>query len=214
MDLNGIILLSQILSFDNSVDGPKLNPGVDQAYALALPTYAATAYYHKKLPTQPAALEPFLAEVEQFALGDYMSALLQGSELPDGAQAGGRGEAARVHGAAGGAAAEGESARHRRACSRRTCNWTRTRRPGGWTTRYKGPDLDPLSEEAEYDPQSNAISAAYTAAINSYLRKDLKYGDQQTYMPGAYGMPGSRGTSGTRRRAGRRWTSGSERRRT
>jgi hypothetical protein len=57
-------------------------PGVDQAYALALPTYAATAYYHKKLPTQPAALEPFLAEVEQYALGEYMSALLQGSELP------------------------------------------------------------------------------------------------------------------------------------
>ena len=82
VDLNGIILLSQILSFDNSVDGPKLNPGVDQAYALALPTYAASAFYHKKLPTQPAALPPFLAEVEQFALGDYMAALLQGSDLP------------------------------------------------------------------------------------------------------------------------------------
>ncbi len=36
VDLNGIVLLSQILSFDNSVDGPKWNPGVDQAYALAL----------------------------------------------------------------------------------------------------------------------------------------------------------------------------------
>ena len=82
VDLNGIILLSQILSFDNSVDGPKLNPGVDQAYALALPTYAATAFYHKKLPSQPAALEPFLTEVEQYAMGDYMHALLEGSELP------------------------------------------------------------------------------------------------------------------------------------
>jgi carboxypeptidase C (cathepsin A) len=82
VDLNGIVLLSQILSFDNSVDGPKLNPGVDQSYALALPTYAATAYYHKKLAVQPAALEPFLAEVEQYALGDYMGALLAGSELP------------------------------------------------------------------------------------------------------------------------------------
>jgi len=59
VDLNGVVLLSQILSFDNSVDGPKWNPGVDQAYALALPTYAASAFYHKKLPTQPAALEPF-----------------------------------------------------------------------------------------------------------------------------------------------------------
>ena len=38
VDLNGIILLSQILSFDNSIDEPARNPGVDQAYALALPT--------------------------------------------------------------------------------------------------------------------------------------------------------------------------------
>ncbi len=64
------------------MDGPKMNPGDDQAYALALPTFAATAWYHKKLPTQPAALEPFLTEVEQYAMGDYMSALLQGSQLP------------------------------------------------------------------------------------------------------------------------------------
>ena len=42
VDLNGVILLSQILAFDNSVDGPAANPGVDQAYALALPTFAAT----------------------------------------------------------------------------------------------------------------------------------------------------------------------------
>ena len=34
VDLNGIILLSQILSFDNSVDDPKWNPGVDQSYAI------------------------------------------------------------------------------------------------------------------------------------------------------------------------------------
>src|SRR5258708_10705090 len=83
VDLNGMVLLSAILSFDNSVDGPKWNPGVDQAYALALPTYAASAFYHKKLAAQPAGLGPFLAEVEQFALGDYMSALLQGSDLPE-----------------------------------------------------------------------------------------------------------------------------------
>ncbi len=73
---------------------------------------------------------------------------------------------------------------------------------GRLDTRYKGPDLDPFSEEAEYDPQSNAISSAYTAAINTYLRKDLKYGDQQTYKPGAYQRARRlRGTSATRCRA-------------
>jgi carboxypeptidase C (cathepsin A) len=82
VDLNGIVLLSAILSFDNSVDGPRFNPGVDQAYALALPTYAASAFYHHKLPSPPADLQPFLAEVETFALGEYEAALLQGAVLP------------------------------------------------------------------------------------------------------------------------------------
>ena len=62
LDLNGIILLSQILNFDDSVDQPQFNPGVDLPYALALPTYTATAWYHHKLPNQPAELEPLLKD--------------------------------------------------------------------------------------------------------------------------------------------------------
>ena len=67
VDLNGIILLSQILNFDGSADAPQFNPGVDLPYMLALPTYTATAWYHHKLTNQPAALEPLLREVENFA---------------------------------------------------------------------------------------------------------------------------------------------------
>src|SRR6202020_3051942 len=52
---------------------------------------------------------------------------------------------------------------------------------GRLDTRYKGPDIDPLSSDAEYDPQSNAISSTYTAALNQYMRTDLKYGENQTY---------------------------------
>src|SRR6202011_4818437 len=81
LDLNGIILLSQILNFDNSVDGPQFNPGMDLPYALALPTYTATAWYHHKLQEQPAALEPLLREVEAFAMSDYLQALAAGSTL-------------------------------------------------------------------------------------------------------------------------------------
>jgi carboxypeptidase C (cathepsin A) len=83
VDLNGVILLSQILSFDTSIDGPEFNPGIDLPYELALPTFAATAFYHHKLPQQPAELEPFLREVEQYALGDYAQALMAGSRLDD-----------------------------------------------------------------------------------------------------------------------------------
>ena len=51
LDLNGVILLSAFLAMDDSADSPQFNPGIDQPYVLALPTYAATAWYHHKLPT-------------------------------------------------------------------------------------------------------------------------------------------------------------------
>jgi carboxypeptidase C (cathepsin A) len=189
VDLNGVILLSQILSFDNSVDGPKWNPGVDQAYALGLPTFAATAFYHKKLPSQPIALEPFLKEVEQYAMGDYMSALLQGSELPAAQK---QEVAEMLHAYTGLPVALLLKANLRISGGmfEKDLQLDEDTTTGRLDSRYKGPDIDPLSEESDYDPQSNAISAAYTAAINNYLRKDLKYGDQQTYIPGAYDQPG------------------------
>jgi carboxypeptidase C (cathepsin A) len=185
VDLNGIVLLSAILSFDNSIDGPRFNPGVDQAYALGLPTFAASAFYHHKLPVQPPALEPFLAEVEQFALGEYESALLQGSELSDVRK---QAVAEKLHSYTGLSVAYLLKANLRVTGGGFSKNLeidsdTTT---GRLDTRYTGPDLNPLSEEAEYDPQSNAISAAYTTAINQYLRKELKYGEQDTYKPSLY----------------------------
>ena len=186
VDLNGIILLSAILSFDNSIDGPSFNPGVDQAYALGLPTFAASAFYHKKLPTQPAALEPFLAEVEQFALGEYLSALMQGSELSEAKK---KAMAEKLHNYTGLPVAYLLKANLRVTGGMFTKNLQGDSEmtTGRLDTRYSGPDLDPLSKEAEYDPQSNAISAAYTTAINQYLRKELKYGAQDTYKPSLYG---------------------------
>ncbi len=185
VDLNGIILLSQILSFDNSIDGPKWNPGVDQAYALGLPTFAATAFYHHKLPTQPAALEPFLAEVEQYALGDYMLALLQGSELPEAKR---QAVAEKLHGYTGLPVAYLLRANLRvtGGAFSKQLQLDDEMTTGRLDARYKGPDLDPLSADAEYDPQSNAISSAYTAALNQYMRTELKYGKDLTYKPGAY----------------------------
>jgi carboxypeptidase C (cathepsin A) len=189
IDLNGIILLSAILSFDNSVDEPKLNPGVDQAYALALPTYAASAWYHHKLPSQPEALEPFLKEVEAYALGDYMNALLQGSELPDARK---QAVAEKLHEYTGLPVAYllKSDLRVEGGAFSKTLEDAEGVTTGRLDTRYQGPDYDPLSEEADYDPQSNAISSAYTTAINQYMREDLKFGENWTYKPSAYGEPG------------------------
>ncbi len=81
VDFNGIVQLSQILNFDLSADSPQFNPGTDQPYITALPTYAATAWYHHRLVGPQPELEPFLKEVEQFATTDYAQALQQGSAL-------------------------------------------------------------------------------------------------------------------------------------
>jgi carboxypeptidase C (cathepsin A) len=56
---------------------------------------------------------------------------------------------------------------------------------GRLDTRFSGPNLNPLSESAEYDPQSSAISSAYVSLFNDYVRRDLKYGEGQTYLPEA-----------------------------
>jgi carboxypeptidase C (cathepsin A) len=189
VDLNGIVLLSTILDFDNSPDGPSRNPGIDQPYVLALPTYAATAFYHRKLPTQPPALEPFLHEVEDFALGEYQTALMQGALLPEDRQ---RAIAEKLH------KYTGLTVEYLMKSNLRVSGgaFSKTLQdPEGITTgrvdtRYVGPDLDRLSEEAEYDPLMNGISAAYTSAINQYLRTDLKYGKDQTYFPTAWANAG------------------------
>jgi carboxypeptidase C (cathepsin A) len=180
VDLNGIILLSQILSFDNSVDDPRWNPGVDQAYALALPTYAATAFYFHKLPTQPPDLKPFLAEVEKYALSDYMAALLQGSELPDAQR---QAVAEKLHSYTG-LPVDYLIRSNLRVVGgdfSKTLKLDEDTTIGRLDTRFEGPNINPLSEAAEYDPQSDAISSAWTAAINDYLHRDLKYGIDGTY---------------------------------
>ena len=59
VDLNGVILLSDILNWDFMPDDPQLNPGIDMPYIVALPTYAATAWYFNKVPNRaggPAGL--------------------------------------------------------------------------------------------------------------------------------------------------------------
>ncbi|HEY0803124.1 MAG TPA: hypothetical protein VGD54_19980, partial [Steroidobacteraceae bacterium] len=179
LDLNGVILLSQILNFDNSVDGPQFNPGMDLPYALALPTYTATAWYHHKLPNQPAALEPLLREAESFAMTEYLQALAAGSTL----SAQRKTEiAAKLHTYTGLPAEYVERANLR-------VNGGEFQKTllgaeittGRLDTRFAGPTIDPMSKEADYDPQSAAISSAYVSAFNDYVRTSLKFGYKKTY---------------------------------
>jgi carboxypeptidase C (cathepsin A) len=182
LDLNGVILLSQVLNFDDGVDAPQFNPGVDLPYALALPTYTATAWYHRKLPTQPAALEPLLHEVEGFALTEYLQALAAGSTLSAERK---REIAAKLHDYTGLPAdyIERANLRVNGGEFEKTLLGAETT-TGRLDTRFAGPTIDPMSKEADYDPQSAAISSAYVSAFNDYVRTTLKFGEKKTYKAG------------------------------
>ena len=184
IDLNGVILLSQIFNFTTDIDQPGANPGVDLPYVLALPTYAATAWYHKKLPQQPAELQPFLKEVEQYAMGPYMHALTLGTDVSDEEK---NAVAQKLHEYTGLPVSYLLKANLRVNGGEFEKNLQDDQdlTTGRLDTRFSGPTLDPLSEGAEYDPQSSAISSAYVALFNQYVRQTLNFGQGQTYLPEA-----------------------------
>jgi carboxypeptidase C (cathepsin A) len=182
VDFNGVVLLSTSLNYDTYADTPELNPGVDLTYQLGLPTYAATAWYHHKLPDNPADLPAFLAEVEHFAITDYGLALAAGNALPaDQRQA----IIAKLHRYTGLPAEyiDKSNLRVNAGQFEKTLKADVDMTTGQLDTRFSGPTLDPLSRQAEYDPQSAAIGSAYVSAFNDYVRKDLKFGENREYKP-------------------------------
>ncbi|MGA8622315.1 MAG: peptidase S10 [Candidatus Sulfotelmatobacter sp.] len=182
VDFNGVILLSQILNFSLDSDFPEFNPGVDLAYQLNLPTYAASAWYHHKLPDPHPELAPLLTEVEHFAMNDYALALLAGSSFPVDQR---HAIAAKLHEYTGLPVAYIEKAdlRINGGEFEKNLQDESNLTTGRLDTRFSGPTFDPLSKAAEYDPQSAAISSAYVSAFNDYVRKDLKFGENREYKP-------------------------------
>lgn len=182
IDLNGIVLLSQILNFNFSVDQPEDNPGIDAPYELALPTYAATAWYHHKLPDPHPDLPAFLNEVQAYAIGDYAAALAQGSALDDATR---DKVVARLHAYTGLPASLILRAHLRIAGGvfEHDLLQAEDMTTGRLDTRFSGPSMDPLEKDAAYDPQSAAISSAYVASFNDYVRRTLHYGAGKTYRP-------------------------------
>ncbi len=179
IDLNGIMLLSQILDYDNSIDGPQYNPSVDQPYILALPSFAATAFYHHKLANQPPDLRRFLTEVEHFALTDYASALQQGTALDDAER---DRVAAKLHDYTGLPVDYIRKAdlRVNGGQFEQTLLGAQDLDTGRLDSRFSGPAMDPLAERPDYDPQSAAMSSAYLSVFNDYVRHVLRYGDGVT----------------------------------
>ena len=170
MYLNGIMLVSSILNFITA----RFTPGNDLPFILFLPTYTATAWYHKKLaPELQKDLRKTLDQVEEFAANDYTLALMKGNQLP------GKERKAIV-----------DKLSYFTGLSKEYIDQTNLRinihrftkelrRSEGITvgrldSRYTGFDKDGVGEYYESDPSYDAILGAYTATLYDYVRRDLK----------------------------------------
>jgi carboxypeptidase C (cathepsin A) len=154
----------------------------DMPYILFLPTYTADAWYHKKLPADLLAkdLETVLGESRTFALQEYALALLKGNTLDPAAREAVVRKIARFTGLSPEFIA---NANLRISLGRFTKELLRDERHtiGRLDGRFKGFDLDAAGETNEYDPSNAAISGPFPAALNSYLRTELKYKNDTPY---------------------------------
>jgi carboxypeptidase C (cathepsin A) len=176
MSFNGVILVSVAIDLGAIFDYPEN----ERPYPLFLPTYAAVAWYHKALPSMPPALEPFLREVRAYALGDYSRALMQGSALSEAERAE---VAGKLHEYTGLSVDYLRKADLRVSEAEFTQELLREHHEtvGRLDARFTGPTLDVLAKEADYDPQSAAISSAFTAGFLDYYHRELKFPRDKTY---------------------------------
>jgi carboxypeptidase C (cathepsin A) len=176
--LNGIVLLSCILNFETA----RFDTGNDLPYILFLPTYTATAWYHKKLPQdlQNGTLENAVAEAERFALSDYTHALMQGDSLADADR---KAMVAKVARYTGLSPDYIDAANLRVRIDRFDKELLRSqhRTAGRLDARFTGIDRDSAGETPDYDPSMAAISGEYTAVLNDYVRRELKFESDLPY---------------------------------
>lgn len=177
MYLNGIMLISSILNFQTA----RFEPGNDLPYILFLPTYTATAWYHKMLGGKlQKDLRKTLNEVEAFALGDYASALLKGAAL----SADDRAKIVRKLAKYTGLSPDYLERTNLRIHIHRFCKELmrhQRRTVGRLDSRYIGLDRDAAGEMPDHDPSMSAIMGPYTATLYDYVRSDLKFESDLPY---------------------------------
>ena len=172
VETNGIVLISPVLDYDTIL----FHPSNDLPHVLFLPSYAAAAWHHHLLQEEmkDKELDPFLDEVEQFCLTEYMVLLAQGENL---------------------------SFEDRQRLEDRLAAYTGLPKPlilranfrVDWMTFTKnllrdehqlvgrmdssitGIDPDPTSHMPAYDPSLDPLFGPFSSAMNAYVRNELGY---------------------------------------
>lgn len=178
MYMNGIVLVSTVLNFATL----EFNSGNDEPYALFLPAYAATAWYHKKLSPQfqSKPLPELLKEAEDFASHDYLTALFQGDRLSSDKK---DEIAQRV------SEFIGLPATYVKQLNNRVDDhlffshllMDKDRVLGRYDSRFTGIRYNPGTDDGEFDPSGEAVTGTFTACFNDYVRRELHYESELPY---------------------------------
>lgn len=177
MYLNGIALISMVLNFQTL----HFHTGNDAPYPLFLPTYTATAWYHKKLPADlQANLQQTLEEAKAWAISEYTVALAKGDSLAGPERREVVRQLARYTGLS-------ESYLENSNLRPRIHNFTkellrdRSQTVGRLDSRFVGVDADSVGASPDFDPSMAAITGPYTACLNDYVRSALQYQNDNAY---------------------------------
>lgn len=189
VQMNGVVLLSSILNFSLRLSG--LEPGGgDWHYVQYLPTEAAAAWFHHKAGAGQS-LPAFLKSAEAFAGGAYLHDLAQGSDLDSQAFAN---DVHRLHEYLGLSEEYIRNSNLRVPYQRFQQQLLRNENTvvGRYDARFTTYDLDRNADSPDWDPSDVAISGAFVALGNQYMRDTLGYHTNMTYRPTAYGELGQR----------------------
>jgi carboxypeptidase C (cathepsin A) len=181
VQLNGIVLLSSILNYNAHA------AGLDNEYITDLPSFAAIAYYHDKVPNKPADVLSFIHRAQEFARGPYAEALYEGNAL---SAADTDRIAAQMSSFTGLSVQFIKDANLRVSPSRFRKELLRDQNKilGRYDGRFEGPDEDAAGENPGYDPSSTGITGAYVASFHDYLAHDLKFTSTETYNNSGPGL--------------------------
>ncbi len=177
MYLNGLIFVSGLLDFATLREGP----GNDLPSLVFLPTYTATAHFHKKLPPDlQADLPKALAEAREFIKAEYPSALWQGAALPADQREKTVAKLARLTGLPAQVIADNDL-KVDTSTFRKKLLLAEGLIIGRFDSRITGRDADPAGRFPRFDPSYAAVYGPFSAAMNAYVRGELQYEDDLPY---------------------------------
>jgi len=185
--LNGVIMVSAVLDLRTLF----FAPNEDLPYIVYLPTMAATSWYHDKVANKGTDLPSFVQEVRDFTDNHYTPALFKGNKISEAEE---NAVAQKLQDYTGISSAVWKRADLKITASEYFQELLRTtgETVGRLDSRYKGINVDPMSMDAFTDPQSDAISSAYTMGFLDYFHGSLGVSKDLLYATSAYSKEGFR----------------------